>query len=385
MKILQVNVVYGHGSTGRIVETLHQQYLALGHDSYVLYGRGKRVGDPQVKRVGFLWEAKLWRFIQLFTGNLLGGSPLSTWNLKRHIKKIHPDVVHVHLINGNMCNVFSLVRWLKKNHYHVVFTHHAKVLFAGGCGINLCQRYTEGCGNCLLKKHEFGPYAPDRSASIHRRLGTLWAEPNWAKHTFVSPWLMGEANKSPIFKREKGHVVYNPVNTDVFKPLENETPLIEGDYVFFPSSMAGALTKGSGYINEIAEKIKPLDLKLVHTEGRLDPNAPENVIDFGRVVSPKDMANLYRHARATLLLSQFETFSMPTIESILCGTPVIGFEAGGPSSIETGGMAKFVPYGDVDALVKALPSVIKCEPLIQRTYSLKAIAEQYLGLYKTEK
>lgn len=383
MKIAQVNVIYGHGSTGRIVDTLHKQYLKLGHDSYVLYGRGPKPEDKRVKRTGFLWEAKLWRFIQLFSGNTLGGSPLSTLRLKRNIKRLKPDVVHVHLINGNMCNVISVLSWLKKKKYHVVFTHHAKFFFAGGCGINLCDKYAMGCGQCPLKRKEFGRFAPDRTASLFLRLKKIGFKDWSAKHSFVSPWLMSLAEKSPIIAGASMRPIFNPVDVDVFKPIEGEESPIDAPYVFFPSSMSGADTKGAHFINDLASRLETMGLRLVTTEGRSGATIHLNVVDVGRVKTPREMARLYRHAKATLILSLFESFSLPTIESILCGTPVVGFECGGPSTLKTGGMAEFVPYGDLDALTDALGRVKKeTKDDLANIYSQESIAKEYLSFYK---
>ena len=383
MRIVQVNVIYGHGSTGRIVETLHQQYLKLGHDSYVLFGRGKKPDDKRVIRTGFLWEAKFWRLIQLFTGNTLNGSPLSTWNLKRHIKRLKPDVVHVQLINGNMCNVISFLKWLWKKKYKVVLTHHAKFLFAGGCGINLCDGYTHGCGKCPLKRKEFGRFCLDRSAKNYKRLASI-GFPSWkeTRHTFVSPWLMSLAQKSKSIAGAKMTSIFNPVDTEVFQSDVTDSSPIDGEYLFFPSSMVGADTKGANFIDEIAKRIEPLGLNLVITENSRDAVRPNNVIDVGRINGPQEMARYYRHAKATLVLSLFETFSMPTIESILCGTPVVGFECGGPSSLDTGGMATFFPYGDLDALIAEIQNTKDAvASSLKDVYSPEAIASKYLETY----
>ena len=40
VKVLQINSVYGVGSTGKITQALHTALLADGADSIVLYGRG---------------------------------------------------------------------------------------------------------------------------------------------------------------------------------------------------------------------------------------------------------------------------------------------------------------------------------------------------------
>ncbi len=353
MRILQVNVIYGHGSTGKIVQTLHEEYLRQGHDSHVFFGRGPKSHDYRVVRTGFLWEAKLWRFIQLFTGNFLADSPLSTWNLKRHIKKLNPEVVHLHLINGNMCNVFSLLKWLKKYKYKTVLTHHAKLMFTGGCGINLCDKYQTGCGKCPHKKEVFG-FSPDRSKHINKKLAALDMDGSWIKNTYVSPWLMSLAEKSPILAKACNRVVFNPVDTNVFNPISVMGPLHGKPYVFFPTSVHSEV-KGWRWVNPVGQKLKDLGLDLLVTGSGHELFESENVVDIGHISDQSVMAEYYRQARVTLVLSQFESFSMPVIESLSCGTPVCGFKAGGPETICPPEYARFfVDQGDTEKLIDAI-------------------------------
>lgn len=45
MKVLQINCVYGTGSTGRLVQQLHTDMGEQGIASVVLYGRGRAVSE----------------------------------------------------------------------------------------------------------------------------------------------------------------------------------------------------------------------------------------------------------------------------------------------------------------------------------------------------
>ena len=51
MKILQINCVYGTGSTGRLTQAIHTRLLAEGVKSVVCCGRGPRSTDPHVHKV----------------------------------------------------------------------------------------------------------------------------------------------------------------------------------------------------------------------------------------------------------------------------------------------------------------------------------------------
>ncbi len=380
MRILQVNVIYGRGSTGKIVQTLHEEYLRQGHDSHVFFGRGPKNHDKHVVRMGFLWEAKLWRFIQLFTGNFLAGSPLSTMNLKRHIKKLKPDVVHLHCINGNMCNVFSLLRWLKAKGYKTVLTHHAKFMFTGGCGINLCNSYQTGCGNCPHKKEVFG-FAPDRSAHINKKLASLGMGESRIKHTYVSPWLMSLAEKSPILANANNSVVLNPVDTSIFNPASIMGPLHNKPYVFFPTSVRSEV-KGWQWVEPIGERLNGLGIDLLVTGSGKEAFKSPNIFDVGHIADQPLMAEYFRQAKATLVLSQFESFSMPTAESLCCGTPVCGFNAEGPESIATGCDAQFFPQGDLADLVGTIEQInSRVDTDASCRFFCTTIAAQFLSVY----
>lgn len=49
MRILQINIFFDEGSTGKIVADIHNRLLRDGHDSYVIYGLGhdETVKDPK--------------------------------------------------------------------------------------------------------------------------------------------------------------------------------------------------------------------------------------------------------------------------------------------------------------------------------------------------
>ena len=384
MKILQINVIYGHGSTGKIVRALHEEYKRQGHDSHVLFGRGPKSDDKNVVRTGFLFEAKLWRFIQLFTGHFLGGSPLSTWNLKRRIKKFNPDVVHIHCINGNMCSVFSLLKWLRKHNYKVVLTHHAKFMFTGGCGLNMCEGFASGCKDCPRKREVFGKYYLGKPSKNLKRLEALQMDGPWIKHTYVSPWLKEQAEKSSILRKADNHVVLNPIDTEIFNPSAVGGSPHDKPYAFFPTSLH-AEVKGWQWIEPVGAMLKEMGLDLLVTGSGKETFASPNVRDVGYVSSQSLLADYYRYAHITLVLSQCESFSMPVAESLCCGAPVCGFKAGGPESIAPEDYVS-VPNGDIKALGKAIEHTLGLARKgiagkAMGTFSTAHIAEAFLKLY----
>ena len=78
MKIIQINCVYNDGSTGKIVRDLHLSYIDRGHDSFVLYGRGKKTNDKNILKVSSEFEAKIHSAFSRLFGVEFGYSYFST-------------------------------------------------------------------------------------------------------------------------------------------------------------------------------------------------------------------------------------------------------------------------------------------------------------------
>ena len=120
-----------------------------------------------------------------------------------------------------------------------------------------------------------------------------------------------------------------------------------------------------------------------------DTDIPDNIIFVGRVDDQAVLAKFYSIADVCLLTSLRETFSMVTAESLCCGTPVVGFKAGGPESIALPDYSSFVEQGDDDALERELRNMLESH-YDKKTISLTAhstyndikMCKEYLRIYK---
>ena len=120
-----------------------------------------------------------------------------------------------------------------------------------------------------------------------------------------------------------------------------------------------------------------------------DIQVAENVILLGKVSDQAELAKYYSLADVTLLASKKETFSMVTAESLACGTPVVGFQAGGPEQIAIPEYSSFVNYGDMDALIKTVEMFLGREfegitisNAAREKYSKEKMTESYLKIYE---
>jgi phosphatidylinositol alpha-mannosyltransferase len=84
------------------------------------------------------------------------------------------------------------------------------------------------------------------------------------------------------------------------------------------------------------------------------PESSRNAIDVAGPGSPEELPSRYARASVTVLPSQHEAFGLVLVESLACGTPVVGAIPGGPSDVVDDGVGRLVPYGDAEALAAAL-------------------------------
>lgn len=397
MKIMQINCVYRSGSTGKIVFDIHTALKERGIESVVCYGRGKKIRDEKVYKTCGEFEGKLNNLISRITGFSYGGCFFATNRLLNRIKKEKPDVVHLHCINGFFVNIYRLVTFLKKNNIPTVLTHHAEFFYTANCGHAFeCENWKSGCGSCPSAKAAVHSYFFDFTRLNFRRMKKAFNGFDKLITVAVSPWVQQRAEMSPIFTDKKNTTVLNGIECNTFSPcgdinkLKDELGIQPNKKVIIhvTASFENKM-KGSKYIRQLAEKLGDDVVILVVGNRETPTDLPKNIIALGRVENQKKLAEYYSMADLSLIASKRETFSMPVAESLCCGTPVVGFEAGGPESITIPEFSEFVKYGNTEKLcettLKMLDSDIDRENIAQKAaekYSKEAMAKGYIKLYE---
>jgi putative colanic acid biosynthesis glycosyltransferase len=400
MKILQVNCVYNNGSTGKIVYDIHRGLQAEGIESVVCYGRGQKVSEPNVYKTSSEIIAKFNALRSRITGLQYNGSWIATNKLISIIRKEHPDIVHLHCINGYFVNIYRLFEFLKKNKIRTVLTLHAEFMHTGNCGHAYdCEKWMTGCGQCTQLWNATKSYYIDRTHAAWVRMQKAFEGFDALEIVSVSQWLQYRAMQSPIMKGHRFSVIWNGIDTkETFHPcdfqylkekhgLKDEKILL---HVTANFSLREDDKKGGRYIVKLAERLSNENIKFVVVGGRdLTIPLPENIINVGCINNQKELAAYYSMADITVLTSERETFSMVCAESLSCGTPVVGFKAGAPEQISLPEYSEFVEYGDMDTLVEALNRWMgmKCncqQDIVRKSearYSREKMCEKYRNLY----
>lgn len=399
MKILQVNCVYKRGSTGKIVDDIHTCLQEKGHKSIVCYGRGQTEATPGVYKVSSEIGAKMHALYARVAGIQYSSSPLATRRLLHIIKKEKPDVVHLHCINGYFVNIYRLLEYLKNNDIKTVLTLHAEFMHTGSCGHAFdCERWKIGCGECPQLWAATKSLFFDRTAEAWQRMAHAFAEFDNLRITSVSGWLEDRAKQSPFLEDKQFRIVENGIDTNnIFFPREFESlksrhGLNNEKIILHTTANFMSEIKGGKYVVELARRMLHENVKfiVIGYNGNKVADLPNNIILIPHTDDQQELAQYYSLADLTVLTSRRETYSMPCAESLACGTPVVGFIAGGPETISLKDYSEFVEYGDMDALevtvrkwidAKVDLSDILAKEAIEH-YSKERMCNRYIEVYK---
>ncbi|MDH1007823.1 glycosyltransferase family 4 protein [Pseudomonas nicosulfuronedens] len=111
-------------------------------------------------------------------------------------------------------------------------------------------------------------------------------------------------------------------------------------------------------------------------------------------VAPADMPTVYRSVDAVLALTRFETFGYVALESMACGTPVVGFDCAGTAEVCAGADSALLgPVDDLDALAGRIRELSADAELARRLsfngrrraeelFSIDRCVGSYLKLYE---
>jgi glycosyltransferase involved in cell wall biosynthesis len=367
---------------------------------YTCYGIGDNRYDDYSQKICSDLEHKVNSLWARISGIPYGGWHLSNNKFIGVVKQYHPDVVHVHCVNAFTINVYCLLKYLARNGIKTVVTLHAEFFHTGSCGHAYdCEKWKKGCHHCAVYRQETASWFFDRSHAAWRRMYKAFQhfDSNNITITAVSPWLTERARQSAILGRFSVVYVPNGVNTEVFHFHSNIGLIDREQYqkvVLFVTpcfSLEETDLKGGRFVPIMAKQYP--EYKFIVVASRNEGSIGDMLVNvqlWGRAKTQDELAQLYSEADATILFSKRETFSMVTVESLCCGTPVVGFKAGGPESIALQDYSSFVEYGDVQALADTLDQYLtttydKSEVSKKSifAYSEENMANSYFSVYKS--
>ena len=102
----------------------HKRYLAEGHESWRMWGRGREAENEYEFKFGTNLGVKIDVLETRMVGRPGFHSKAATKQLLAKLNEIKPDLVHLHNIHGYYVNVEMLFEWLSQNDCMVEWTLH---------------------------------------------------------------------------------------------------------------------------------------------------------------------------------------------------------------------------------------------------------------------
>ena len=380
-KLLQINpVLRTSTSTGRIMKEIGELAMANGWESYVAYSKGRdglpgstSIPVPVGNKASVVWHGLQTRILDRHGL----GSVLATKRFIEDIRRIGPDIIHIHNIHGYFLNYRILFDFLSHSGIQVIWTVHDCWLYTGHCYHYMyagCDRWKTGCGHCPQRGKFPRSLFADRSARNFRDKRDAFCSMPEDRLTIVpvSDWMRSEMSES-FLKGYRFQVIHNGIDTDVFSPqpaLESEVRRCYGlgdRHVILGIASIWSEEKG---LNDFVEMAARLDSDEVIVLVGMDRKQLDDVLSrYGRTVLGDRMVAVKRTADVHQLAGLYSTADVlvnptwqdnyPTVnlEAISCGTPVVTYRTGGSIEAVAGDTGFVVEQGDIEGLVDAVRRV----------------------------
>jgi len=172
--------------------------------------------------------------------------------------------------------------------------------------------------------------------------------------------------------QDKLRVVYNGIDTEVFRPGGPREP---GRLIVCANTRDRK--KGILYLLQALRLLKGEAVKLTIVDKGLPDNeftlglvksyGLESVVTFTGHISPPELARHYASAQVSVTASLYEGFGFPAAEAMACGLPVVATTAGAlPEVVAHGETGILVPPKDPPALAQAIRRLLFDDELRRR-------------------
>lgn len=317
------------------------------------------------------------------------------------IKKLFDsvDIVHLHWIVGTFLSLADIAAIEKP----VVWTLHDTWAFTGGCHYpTLCKQYTEQCQSC-----------PKLGNPAMYNIAQREFQQKKITYQKIKPYVIAPSiefsnliQKSSLLAKHFCQVIPNCINTTVFSPIPPNTAR---DVLNLPADMPiilfGAISatsdtrKGFDLLVDALHFLKkfyshPVRLLVFGASHIPDLESTYPIHCLGHLHDEVSLRLAYSAADVFVCPSREESFSLTTLESLACGTPVAAFAVGGiPDMIEHEVNGCLAPPHDAEKLAQGIAYLLEnTERRIQmgkaarqiavERYSAPVIAKQHVKLYE---
>jgi glycosyltransferase involved in cell wall biosynthesis len=311
------------------------------------------------------------------------------------------DIVHLHNLHGGYFSYLALP--FISNNKKVVWSIHDMHPITGHCAHSFdCEKWESGCGNCP-DLNTYPGLKKDTTAFIRKSKEISYIKSD-LHIVALSQWMKTKLEKS-ILKHKNIHLIYNGINTSIFRPKTLSTEIRahfnidkEQVIVLFSSNLGSSNPyKGGAYLNRLVKEYENNDsiLFLAAGNSKQIEHTNKNLLSLPFITDQNEMADIYNLADIYLYPTLADNCPLAVLESMGCGTPVLTFNTGGTPELvihkETGYVAEYKNYNDLKNGFEWMLNSReirhelgqKAIDRVQKYFTIEHMNEQYLQLYNT--
>jgi len=416
MKILHLGKNDIIGGAARASFRVHWALRKQGYDSTVLVAH-RHSNDPTVTAVvpsmDFLARLRRrWRrrqilgdFARYHATRPTGTEPFSD-DRSVHafdlVKQLPPcDVINLHWVAG-FVDYHAFFSALPPR-ISVVWLMHDMNVMTGGCHYDDdCGRYVSGCGACP----QLGSTDPeDLSRQIWKRKQDVFGALEANRLHIVAPsrWMLELVKSSPLLSRFPVTLIPNGIDLEEFAPRDRGVArevlgIPQGaQVVMFVSDNLTNRRKGFSLLTAALSGLMQIHNLFLLSVGKGEPPVTDPIPckHIGQVWDDRWLSLIYSAADLFVIPSLHDNLPNTVLESMACGTPVVGFDVGGiPDMVRSGTTGQLVPVGDSVALGHAITRLLnapstcrqmaaECRKMVTEEYSYELVARRYAALYES--
>lgn len=310
-----------------------------------------------------------------------------TRKLIAQLEAYQPDLVHLHDLHGYCFHLPTLLGWLKEKDIPVVWTLRDCWAYTGHClyyadaknappaegavrkrikaGRLGCDRWTAGCGNCVLKGEYPRSLLKDQSARNWREKRSLITSLRHLVLTVPSRWLLEETRRSflssfPVYRvpdalppGEYGPCADPGYLRDVMEyyrlsRVEGRKMLLSAADVWDErSGLEDLILLAEALGEEYCVTVVGLD------EYQLSSLPKKHMLGLGPIANRKDLCALLSAADLYVSAVHADASCVMPLKALACGTQVLCYDTSAFPEVVTEEVGRAVPLGDIEAMARA--------------------------------
>ena len=362
--------------------------------------------DFWLAQIHFLWERV--PFVAFYEKDKSVRFAFSTANAGTDISGnqsiLEADILHLHWINHGFLSIKNIERIFQSNK-PIVWTLHDMWAFTGGCHYaGGCDYFMEHCGNCKFLR---SPANDDISRKGWLLKQAIYLQNNKMVLVACSNWMAQMAKKSSLLQGFRIEVIPNPIDTDLYKPLNRKDlrtkwgVSADAKIVLFGAANINDKRKGITYLiqalhilkNDISQA-KNIQIVLFGKNNSLDiSNLPYPAKSLPVITSEQDLIEIYNLADVFVLPSLEDNLPNMVMEALSCGIPVVAFNQGGiPEMVDHQKNGFIAHHKSAEDFAKGINWVlnisdesikINARQKVLDNYSENLVVEKYTEVYRS--